>query len=211
MRPEPKRVLDLFCGAGGAAMGLHRAWPNAEIVGVDIKPQPRYPFRFTQADAMTFDLDGFDFVWASPPCQHHSAGRYWVRGHKGTLNHPDLIAPVRERMNGAPWVIENVEGAPLQNPVVLCGSMFGLQIAKGYLRRHRLFEATFSIAPLACVHGGTAVGVYGHGAGGMWKYRKATASEARQLLGISWMNRDEMREAIPPAYSEYIGRQYLAF
>lgn len=202
------KVLDLFCGAGGAAMGLHRAWPDAEITGVDIKPQPHYPFTFIQADATSFPLCGYDFIWASPPCQNYSAGRYWVRGKSAALQHPDLIASVRERMNATPWVIENVEGAPLKTPVILCGSMFGLKCEKGYLRRHRLFEASFALLQPACAHNGTAVGVYGHGAGGLYGYRKATAAQARELLQIDWMNREEMREAVPPAYSNWIAQQY---
>ncbi len=140
------RVLDLFCGAGGAAMGLHRAWPEAEILGVDIELQPHYPFRFVQDDAVKFPVAGYDFVWASPPCQAYSRGGHWVRGKKNRIDHPDLIAPIRGRIAACKaWVIENVEGAPLINPVMLCGSMFGLRIAKGYLRRHRLFEASFLI------------------------------------------------------------------
>ena len=217
---QPKRVLDLFCGAGGAAMGLHQVFPEAEIVGVDLHPQPHYPFKFYQMDAQVVVsnqsrgdfLGEFDFAWASPPCQHYSRGKHWVRGHSGARgDHPDLIPWLQRAMRflAPSWVIENVEGAPLQQPTTLCGSMFGLRIEKGYLRRHRLFESNFPIKPLQCSHAGTAIGVYGHGAGGMWGYRKANAGEARDLLGIDWMNREEMREAIPPAYSRYIAEQYL--
>lgn len=204
------KLLDLFCGAGGAAMGYFRAG-FTEIVGVDIKPQPHYPFTFIQADALTFPVNGFHAIHASPPCQGYSAGRYWVRGHANALEHPDFIATVRERMNGGLWVIENVVGAPLRDPLMLCGSMFAMKIAKGYLRRHRLFETNCAMpSPPECAHTGTAVGIYGHGAGGLYGHRKASASEARELLGIDWMNRDEMNEAIPPAYTEWIGRQLLA-
>lgn len=221
MRQPPKRVLDLFCGAGGAAMGLHQAWPEAEIVGVDIKPQPRYPFKFVQADAMAVlanlsrgDFLGEfepDFIWASPPCQKYSVGSHWVRGRAAIKDHPDLIADVRRSIQwfNLPFVIENVPQAPLLNPVFLCGSMFGLHCAKGYLKRHRNFEAPFPIEQLKCSHGARAVSVSGHGAGGMFGYRKANADEARELMGISWASREGVREAIPPAYSRYIAGQYL--
>src|SRR5258708_28352590 len=128
------KVLDLFCGAGGAAMGLPRAWPDAEILGVDIVPQPRYPFKFVQADAMTFPLEGYDFIWASPPCQAFSKTRR-ITGKE----YPDLIDPIRQRFpTRIPYVIENVTGAPLFAPVMLCGTMFGLKVI-----RHRNFETNF--------------------------------------------------------------------
>lgn len=198
---EPEYVCDLFCGAGGAAMGLHRAWPNAVIVGVDIKPQPRYPFHFIQADAMTFDLDGFDFVWASPMCQKHTwaAGRW----HK---KWPNQIAPVRSRLRGRPHIIENVVGAPLYNPVRLCGAMFDLKII-----RHRLFESSFPfLVPehpkcLGAVAQGRAYTVVGHGAESKsYKYQ-----DWADAMGIQWMTKMELTQAVPPAYSEYIGLCYL--
>ena len=140
------RILDLFCGAGGAAAGYHRAFPNAEIVGVDIVPQPRYPFTFIQADALEFPLDGFDFVHASPPCQAFTA--YRRRGGGVGDGYPDLIAVVRARLlcHDATYVIENVPGAPLHHPVQLCGSSFGLNV-----RRHRLFETSFPAVGKRCV------------------------------------------------------------
>src|SRR5574337_20985 len=125
------RLLDLFCCAGGCAMGYHRA--GFDVVGVDINPQQRYPFEFHQADAMTFDLSGFDAIHASPPCQ-----AYTVLGGREDLSHyPDLVDAVRERLqaSGKPWIIENVPGAPLRDPITLCGAMFGLR-----RYRHRLFE-----------------------------------------------------------------------
>jgi hypothetical protein len=125
------RALDLFCGAGGASMGLHRA--GFEVVGVDACPQPEYPFAFVQADALTFPLDGFAFVWASPPCQAFTA---YKRRTDHVRPRRNLIPAVRARLAaaGVPYVIENVVGAPLRVPVMLCGSMFGLDV-----QRHRLF------------------------------------------------------------------------
>lgn len=135
MRP---RALDLFCKAGGAAMGLYRA--GFDVVGVDIEPQPNYPFMFFQADALTFPLGNADFIWASPPCQGFTA-------YKRRKNHvrprENLIPAVRERLLGRAHAIENVPGAPLVKPTMLCGSMFGLDV-----RRHRLFETSFAmVAP----------------------------------------------------------------
>src|SRR5208337_3663752 len=131
---SPKRVLDLFCGAGGAAMGLHQAWPEAEIVGVDCNLR-HYPFKLIRADAMKFSLDGYDFIWASPPCQGYTAMNH--RWNTQRERHPRLIDAVRRRLQraGVSWAIENVQNAPLRNPVVLCGQFFGLAV-----RRHRKIE-----------------------------------------------------------------------
>jgi DNA (cytosine-5)-methyltransferase 1 len=208
------RILDLFCGAGGAAMGYHRAFPDAEIVGVDINPQPRYPFHFVQADAMTFPLDGFDFVHASPPCQHWSD---LARRNGNAQAHPKLIDPIRKRLictSPSPYVIENVEGAPLRDPVMLCGTMFpGLRVL-----RHRLFECSFPVGvpphgkhPLVFTydkrkaHYGrldqdtSFVQVTGGG--------NCTVANKRAAMGIDWMTGAELNEAIPPAYTEWIGNQ----
>lgn len=145
------RALDLFCCAGGASVGLHRA--GFEVVGVDIRPQPRYPFTFFQGDALKFPLDGFDFIWASPPCQGYTE----LRHAPGTKGAPQLIDAVRDRLSGqdAPWVIENVEDArwAMRDPVLLCGSMFGLGAQGCQLQRHRLFEASFHLPRLECSHG----------------------------------------------------------
>lgn len=200
------RALDLFCGAGGAAMGLHRA--GFDVTGVDIKKQPRYPFTFVQADAMEYPLEGFDFIWASPPCQKYTAGAgKWGTRHK----HPDLIAPTRERVKALPYVIENVMPAKplLKSPMTLCGTMFGLGVF-----RHRLFESNLLfIAPGHPAHTGK-IGdgkfhtVTGH-AGGSSKrdgWKGGGTVEWRKAMGIDWMVGKELAEAIPPAYSEYIGR-----
>jgi DNA (cytosine-5)-methyltransferase 1 len=215
------RALDLFCCAGGAGMGLHRA--GFDVIGVDILPRRRYPFTFHQGDALTFPLDGFAFVWASPPCQRFTAMKH-APGAKGDA-HPDLIAPMRERLEawGGPWVIENVEEARpwLRDPITLCGSMFGLEAQGCQLRRHRLFESNFPIPQPECRHDARPViGVYGgharkrsarHGGRGtqdVWEGgHKAAAAEA---MGMTWATLAEMSEAIPPAYAEHIGRAALA-
>ena len=207
------RLLDLFCGAGGAAMGYHQA--GFDVVGVDIKPQPRYPFEFHQTDAMTFPLDGFDVIHASPPCQRYSAITH-VSGNRN--DHPDLIAKVRRRLRllGLPYVIENVVGAPLHDPVLVCARMFDLRFERYVLRRHRLFESNVSIVGTGChcaPGDGPTVGIYGGGnstkprlSGGGRPY-KASRDEAGQIMGTPWMLKTEMNEAIPPAYTEFIGAQ----
>lgn len=215
MRP---RALDLFCCAGGAGMGLYRA--GFDVVGVDIVNRPRYPFKFHQADALTFDLSGFDFIWASPPCQGYTA----LRHAPGTKGAPLLIDAVRERLerSGVPWCIENVEEAAwaMRDPVTLCGSMFNLGAQGCQLRRHRLFEANFPIPRPECNHDARPViGVYGgharkrsaraggRGTRDVWDGgHKAAASEA---MGMDWATLAEMSEAIPPAYAEYIGQAAL--
>lgn len=208
------RVLDLFCGAGGAAMGLHLAWPDAEIVGVDIKPQPRYPFTFVQADATTYPLDGFDFIWASPPCQDYSALKGLATAKRGKF-----VEIMRDQLEacGAPWIIENVVGADLKNPVQLCGSMFGLGVW-----RHRRFE--MSHPPLMipeCNHslvpepidvtgtGGPFNGVRKAPGGGISR-KPRNLAQAREVMGIDWMTRPELSEAVPPAYSQYLAKAMAA-
>jgi DNA (cytosine-5)-methyltransferase 1 len=205
------RLLDLFCGAGGAAVGYHRA--GFDVVGVDNRPQPRYPFEFVQADATTYPLDGFDAIHASPPCQAYS-----VTASLHTAEYPRLIEPIRHRLaaTGRPYLIENVVGAPLLNPVRLCGSSFGLGV-----RRHRLFETSFPVGfvpPCAHYLQPAPVDVTGTGAsrlggrpdGGGGNSRKPrNLDHARDVMGIDWMRRVELAEAIPPAYAEYIGAQLL--
>jgi len=198
------RALDLFCCAGGSAMGLFRA--GFQVVGIDIEPQPHYPFQFQLGNAMDFDPQGFDFIWASPPCQAYTNAQR-IRGRE----HPDLIEELRSRLlwfPHIPHVIENVPGAPLINPLELCGAMFGL---KTY--RHRIFECSFPIdqpahpphiAPVRKMGRRPQPGDFMHVVGNF-----SGVDQAREAMGIDWMPRDKFREAVPPAYSEYIGRAAL--
>jgi DNA (cytosine-5)-methyltransferase 1 len=229
-RQQKPKLLDLFAGAGGAAMGYHRA--GFDVTGVDIRPQPHYPFRFLLADAMTFSLEGYDAIHCSPPCQAY--------GHlKGmtTRSHPQLIAPIRTRLHasGQPWVIENVVGAPLSIGLFLCGSMFRLATPTGVeLRRHRLFESSHLLmSPGLCEHGPKTIVVNGHefrNEASRWRQRKTititgstpqrqvlynqvretfSVQDARIAMGIDWMSMQELAQAIPPAYTEWIGHQLV--
>ncbi|RPJ40087.1 MAG: DNA cytosine methyltransferase [Planctomycetaceae bacterium] len=200
------RLLDLFCGAGGAAMGYHRA--GFDVVGVDIEPQPHYPFEFHQADALEYVAahgHEFDVIHASPPCQGYSRMRHlpWLRGRE----YPLLIDPVRELLEatGKPWVIENVADSPL-NGALLCGAALGLPLV-----RHRRFESNILLLFPPCpghkpmFHGGATMAYKYRHSGGVSGVIKG--QDPRQALGIDWMTRDEMRQAIPPAYTEFIGLQ----
>jgi DNA (cytosine-5)-methyltransferase 1 len=205
------RLLDLFCCAGGAGTGYAQA--GFDVVGVDIAPQPNYPFVFHQADALMlprFWLAAFDFIHASPPCQAYSP--------LGALNpwkeYPDLLASTRSMLisSGVPYVIENVMAAPLikERSIVLCGSMFGLRTY-----RHRRFESSLElVAPEHPKH--TVLTAT--------KQRKARWAEGwnvsitgdvgtyvgPEAMGIDWMSGNELCEAIPPAYTRHIGKQLLA-
>jgi len=209
------RLLDLFCKAGGAGEGYRRA--GFHVTGVDIQPQPNNPHTFFQDDAVEFLKkyhNDYDAIHASPPCQGYSklgkihTGRKW----------PMLIEVIREllKKSGRPFIIENVETAPLQgysdlfgtHGVLLCGSMFGLGTKRGYLRRHRLFETSFALPQPACNHKGRAVGVYGHG-GESGKHLMLYREEAAEAMQINWMSRDEMCQAIPPAYTQFIGEHLM--
>ena len=214
------RLLDLFCGAGGAAMGYYRA--GFEVVGVDIKTQPHYPFQFCKIDALelmdallsgmgftgyrkvndteseysVYHLKDFDAYHASPPCQLFTAMQRICKNHSV---HRDFIKPIRERLNqtNKPFVIENVVGAPIRVDLLLCGSMFGLNII-----RHRIFESNAGLPfmTLTCHHDN----VYDpwHGIGGVGQREKLI-----NAMHVDWeMTRPEIREAIPPAYTEYIGK-----
>lgn len=207
------RLLDLFCGAGGASEGYRRAG-FTEIVGVDLAPQPRYPFTFVQSDAIEYlrdHLHDFDAIHASPPCQRFSTmTKRWDRSG----DHPDLVEPTRDLLQeaGVPYVIENVEGAPLLNPVRLCGSMFdlGAEVEGEWqqLRRHRLFEANvFLYPPGPCQHRGRSIGVYGNPGGSSKRdgIRFAQGSDWKVAMGVDWMNIPELTESIPPAYTEWLG------
>lgn len=210
-------LLDLFSGAGGAAMGYHRA--GFDVVGVDIDPQPNYPFEFVRTDAFTYlerHYAGFAVVHASPPCQAHSTLKHSPGGRD---DYPDLVVGTRRRLQvlhrarGTHYIIENVVGAPLVDPIKLCGSQFGLT-ADGYeLRRHRLFETSFPLLQPECRHELPVLGVYGD----LAKHPrpstrgvKAGIDQANHLMGIDWMTPKELTQAIPPAYSEWIGTQLLA-
>jgi len=202
------KLLDLFCGAGGAAMGYHRA--GFEVVGVDINPQPHYPFEFHQGDAMTWPLDGFDAFHASPPCQDHSALSVLHEAHGTGWMLASTIT--RLRQTPLPWVVENVEGPTVRMDgwwFTLCGSSFGLRV-----RRHRRFGSNLLVISPPCRHAeaGPVVGVTGHGAQGH-EYRRnepvATQADRREAMGIDWMNRDELAQAIPPAYTQFIGEQLM--
>jgi DNA (cytosine-5)-methyltransferase 1 len=210
-----KRILDLFCGGGGCSMGYHRA--GLEVVGVDLVHQPRYPFEFHQADALDVmdslltshwhgrDLRYFDAIHASPPCQAYSTTASLHRNR-----YPELIGPVLDRLlaTGLPYVIENVVGAPLNDPIMLCGSSFGLGV-----RRHRLFETSprLLFAP-RCAHElqPEPIDVTGTGGPGGRHRKPRNLEHAREAMGIDWMTRPELSEAVPPAYTEWIGTRLLA-
>lgn len=215
-------LVDLCCKAGGASVGYERA--GFEVIGIDVDPQPRYPFRFIRADLRDLTpgdlLDlGAVAIAASPPCKVHTALKPFSHSH-----HVNLIPATRDLLfaTDLPYVIENVPGAPLHDPLVLCGSTFGLGV-----RRHRLFEVSgFKVDQPACrhreqdahkiypvrryhkEHGGrrvvmsSVVGVYGGGQG----LGPGEVPLWRRAMGIDWMVRDELSQAVPPAYTEYIGR-----
>ena len=207
------RLLDLFCGAGGAAVGYHRAG-FTEIVGVDHKPMPRYPFEFVQADALEYLREHgqeFDVIHASPPCQAYSRSRNNGAAKPCPMLVPDVRACLQQ--TGRPWVIENVEGAPLHFPVLICGAYFGLGIAGYDLPRHRLFESSHLIMVPPCQHRrGRTIGIYGGGTNQAHRQklgRNIREAEKRSAMGIDWMTRKELTQAIPPAYTEWIGRRLL--
>lgn len=213
------RILDLFCGAGGAAVGYARA--GFDVVGVDIEPQPRYPFEFWNEDAIAllgggvpryYDGSPFDAVHASPPCQFATAYRH----RKGVaVDAPNLIPATREGLaaTGLPYVIENVEPARpwLRDPIRLCGSSFGLDV-----RRHRLFESNVSLIARGCDHGWQTAR-FAHATNrtnlrrtvevGVWRI---PLDVQQQAMGVDWMTLPELSQAIPPAYCEFIGGQLLA-
>lgn len=212
------RCLDLFCGGGGCSVGYARA--GFDVHGVDIAVQRQYPFfSVEQADALDVLADvefcrSFDFIHASPPCQAYTSLR-----SLSSRRHPDLVGPVREALQriGRPYVIENVVGAPLVAPVVLCGSMFGLGLGHGIVRRHRLFESNVALeAPVDACSGRPVIGVYG--TGGAWTRVapggggvKVSGADAARALGVDWTDHQPvLAQMVPPAYTEHLGRQVLA-
>lgn len=227
-------LLDLFCGAGGAAMGYARA--GFEVVGIDIKRQPRFPFAFLRASAL--DPSAWieatngrtpDVIHASPPCQHYSIATAGA-GKAVRESHPALIDPTRSLLqaSGAPYVIENVVLAPLIDPITVCGSSFPTLRAIDtdgqplFLRRHRLFESSLSLTSSGCQcvrlkkHGLWIGGVYGGGRSNRAEARYVrrggytpAAAVRRELMGIDWMSQQELNESIPPAYTTFIGQQIM--
>jgi DNA (cytosine-5)-methyltransferase 1 len=230
------RLLDLFSGAGGAAVGYRRAG-FTDIVGIDTRPQPNYPFAFVRAEALwiletlvrggrvddgrgeLLSLSDFDAVHASPPCQRYTVGRN-IHGSGG--RHPDLVGPCRDLLErtGKPWVMENVPGSPLLNAVTLCGLTFGLRVI-----RHRLFEASFLLmAPphrphpkhlatgtLTARRGGRGNG-YSTGEQGLVCVagNNFVREAGARAMGIDWgMTRRELANAVPPAYTEFVGKQLM--
>ena len=211
---KPK-ALDLFCCAGGASMGIHRA--GFDVVGVDIEPQPHYPFEFRQGDALAADLSGYDFIWASPPCRDHSNVSGRNRKAKAAKGTGWMLEATLARLMPlqVPWIVENVETAkwpPGVFRVLLCGSMFGLDV-----RRHRWFASNTAMLVPSCEHGrqvprfrsldsrrpgilASVVGVHGH-----TNYAGEFAIRC-QAMGIDWMSNAELSQAIPPAFSEYLAR-----
>jgi len=209
------KLLDLFCGAGGASVGYNRA--GFDVSGVDINPQPNYPFRFYQADALTFPLDGFDIIHASPPCQKFTYVNHYLRD-RGKL-YPDYISPIRSRLKESKkiYIIENVGTAGLKGAFKLCGSSFGLDV-----RRHRFFECPILILVPQCNHKSQkprfktldwkrrkknrlacVVGVHGS------TQYKGDYENRCAAMGIDWMTNAELVNAIPPAYTQFIGEKLL--
>jgi DNA (cytosine-5)-methyltransferase 1 len=223
-------LLDLFCGAGGAAKGYHDA--GFDVIGVDLNPMPRFPYEFFQTDAIEtlgrlisgymiggYQLSDFAAIHASPPCQAYSAATADYRRNRGG-EYPDLIPFIRERLmqTDLPWVIENVPGAPLRADFKLCGCFFGLK----NLRRVRLFETNWHDGESGPTtehrHELMAISVCGTGPPSdcrrRWQERygrKITEEDRQQAMGgVDWMSKKELSESIPPAYTEYIGRYLFA-
>lgn len=220
MAVRKPRLLDLFCGGGGGAMGYHRA--GFDVVGVDIVRQPDYPFTFIIGDALSFPLHGFDAIHASPPCKRWTSAGNRERQQLHLFDpHPDCLAPVLERFAtlSVPWVVENVPGSPMpEHAVMLCGSSFGLDI-----RRHRLFASNVPLWAPGCAHRwqtprfrsldyslhtaghlASVVSVHGNLHGG-----DDTLELRQRAMGIDWLPNDRLTQAIPPAYTEHIGHQLM--
>ena len=205
------KLLDLFCGVGGASVGYARA--GFEVHGVDLKHGKRYPYTYTRADVLDVLQDDnfiqqFDVIHASPPCQTHSITQHLRNAQGKATSKIDLIPETRAALiaSDKPYIIENVPGSPLINPIQLCGSSFGLKV-----RRHRLFESNMPLEGSVCNHKlqGRPVGVYGSLNDEIPKGGKtaATIDEARNAMGMPWAIWTELVEAIPPAFTEYLGGQ----
>jgi DNA (cytosine-5)-methyltransferase 1 len=213
------KLLDLFCGAGGCSVGYHRA--GFDVTGWDKDPHPDYPYEFHQGDAMKVlqdedYLDRFHIIHASPPCPLYSVSTVMHDRSK----HPDLVGPVRELLRawGGPYIIENVPGAPLLDPVLICGWAVGLR----HLPRHRLFETNLPLMSPGCLCPfGDSVSVFGHSGEDRRKgvpkdskgnRRALPLNEARAIMGVEWMRRrEDVSNAIPPAYTEYLGDQLIDY
>jgi len=207
------KLLDLYCGVGGASAGYYKA--GFDVTGIDLKHGRRYPYKYIKGDVLLYlqDLDflrSFDIIHASPPCQTHSITQHLRNAQGKSTSKLDLIPQTRAALiaSGKPYVIENVPGSPLINPIQLCGSSFGLQV-----RRHRLFESNIKLTGSVCDHKaqGRPVGVYGSLNDQIPKGGKTatTIDEGRDAMGMPWAIWTELVEAIPPAYSEYIGKQII--
>jgi DNA (cytosine-5)-methyltransferase 1 len=212
------KILDLFCGAGGATKGLQRA--GFYVVGVDIKPQPHYcGEEFIQADAMTVALEGYDAYWASPVCKGGSIASLCRPGLQE--KYPEQITGIRKRLEsaGKPYILENVPGYRriLKNPFMLCGTMFGLKV-----RRHRYFETNFTMNFLLPSCGCKGKAGYTAASGGFSSWKNGAklisvaghnfaVADARLALGINWTGQEGLSQAIPPAYSEFIGKQLMKY
>ncbi len=202
------RLLDLFCGAGGASMGYHRA--GFDVEGVDIKPQPHYPFKFYQADALEFPLEGYDAYHASPPCQLFSTA-YSMNISQGKGKAINLIPQTRTLLleTTKPYIIENIPRAPIRKDLLLCGTMFGLGVF-----RHRKFEINGFEAlgiPHTKHNGKIGDGKYYCITQNGWDYvylQEYNLEKWGEAMGIDWhINKRMLAEAIPPAYTEYAGKQ----
>jgi len=207
------KLLDLFCGAGGASEGYVRA--GFEVTGIDIKHGKRYPHKYIRGDVRDYlnpeFLNQFDVIAASPPCQTHSITQHLRNAQGKTTAKIDMIPETRQALieSGKPYIIENVQGSPLINPITLCGSAFNLKV-----RRHRLFESNITLEGSLCKHKqqGKPVGIYGSMRdqipnGG---HTAKTMDEAKEAMGIDWMIWGELVESIPPIYTEYIGKQIIS-
>lgn len=206
-----RKLLDLFCGVGGASVGYAEA--GFEVTGVDLKHGKRYPFTYIRANVLDVLQDkefiaGFDVIHASPPCQTHSITKHLRNAQGKSTSKVDLIPETRQALilSAKPYIIENVMGSPLHDPIMLCGSAFGLKV-----RRHRIFESNLKLQGTICDHKtqGRPIGVYGSLRDEIPNGGKTAESieQAREAMGMPWAIWSELVEAIPPAYTKYLGEQ----